>query len=94
VVIVSEAMARRFWTDGDAVGWLVRRRGPDPSWLVVGVASDAKVTQLGESPRKMIYLPASSTTTSRPFAVSCAKPARTIRGLRLSGASSEACRSR
>ena len=50
VVIVSEAMARRFWTDGDAVGRLVRRLDPDPPWLVVGVASDAKVRQLGESP--------------------------------------------
>ena len=57
VVIVSDAMARRFWTDGDAVGWLVRRHDPDPPWLVVGVASDAKVRQLGESPRDMIYLP-------------------------------------
>ena len=63
VVIVSEAMARRFWADGDAVGRLVRRRGPDPPWLVVGVASDAKVRQLGESPRNMIYLPYSQRFT-------------------------------
>ena len=39
VVIISEAMARRFWTDGDAVGRQVRRRDDDPPWLVVGVAS-------------------------------------------------------
>ena len=38
VVIISEAMARRFWTDGDAVGRLVRRRDDDSPWLVVGVA--------------------------------------------------------
>ncbi|MCY4658549.1 MAG: ABC transporter permease [Acidobacteria bacterium] len=63
VVIVSEAMSRRFWADGDAVGRLVRRRGPDPPWLVVGVASDAKVRQLGESPRNMIYLPYSQRFT-------------------------------
>ena len=43
VVIVSDAMARRFWTDGDAVGRLVRRHDPDSPWLVVGVASDANV---------------------------------------------------
>ena len=30
MVIVSEAMARRFWTDGDAVGRLVRRHDSDP----------------------------------------------------------------
>ena len=63
VVIVSEAMAQRFWTDGDAVGRLVRRRGDAPPWLVVGVASDAKVRQLGESPRNMIYLPYSQRFT-------------------------------
>ena len=63
VVIVSEAMAGRFWTGGDAVGRLVRRRGEAPSWLVVGVASDAKVRQLGESPRNLIYLPYSQRFT-------------------------------
>ena len=57
VVIISEAMARRFWDDGDAVGRLVQRRADeDPPWLVVGVASDAKVRTLGEAPRNMVYL--------------------------------------
>ena len=63
VVIVSEAMARRFWTDGDAVGRLVKRRGDGPPWLVVGVASDANVRTLGESPRNLIYLPYSQRFT-------------------------------
>ena len=63
VVIISEAMARRFWADGDAVGRLVRGRDDDLSWLVVGVASDAKVRRLGESPRNMIYLPYSQQFT-------------------------------
>ena len=58
VVIISEAMARHFWADGDAVGRQVRRRDDDgPPWLVVGVASDAKVRTLGEAPRNMVYLP-------------------------------------
>ena len=58
VVIISEAMARRFWTDGAAVGRLVRRReDDDPPWLVGGVAADAKVRTLGEAPRNMVYLP-------------------------------------
>ena len=52
VVIISKAMARRFWSVGDAVGRLVRRRDDDPPWLVVGVANDAKVPSLGEAPRK------------------------------------------
>ena len=58
VVIISEAMARRFWEDGDAIGRLLERRDDeDPPWLVVGVASDAKVRTLGEAPRNMVYLP-------------------------------------
>ena len=63
VVIIGEAMARRCWTDGDAVGRLVRRREDDPPWLVVGMASDAKVRTLGEAPRNMVYLPYSQRFT-------------------------------
>ena len=64
VVIISEAMARRFWEDGDAVSRLVQRRNDeDPPWLVVGVASDVKVRTLGEAPRNMVYLPYSQGST-------------------------------
>ena len=63
MVIISEAMARRCWTDGDAVGRLVRRREDDPPWLAVGMASDAKVRTLGEAPRNMVYLPYSQRFT-------------------------------
>ena len=42
----AEAMTRRFSEDGDTVGRLVRRRGDDPPWLVVGVASDANAWTL------------------------------------------------
>ena len=59
----DERMARRCWTDGDAVGRLVRRREDDPPWLVVGMASDAKVRTLGEAPRNMVYLPYSQRFT-------------------------------
>ena len=58
VAIISDAMAHRFWKDGDAVGRLIRRRSEDdPPLLVIGVANDAKVRTLGEAPRNMIYLP-------------------------------------
>ena len=56
-------MARRFWTDGDAVGRPVRRRDDDPPWLVVAVASDARVRTRSEAPRNMVYLPYSQRFT-------------------------------
>ena len=47
----------------EPVGRLVRRHDDAPPWIVVGVASDAKVRTLGESPRNMIYLPYSQRFT-------------------------------
>ena len=55
VVIVSEAMARRYWAGGDALG---RRIKLDKDWLeIVGIAKDVKYSRLSEPPRPFLYLP-------------------------------------
>jgi hypothetical protein len=56
VAIISLAMARRYWPDGNALGQIVRR--PDPAehdLVIVGVASDINVRSLGEAPRDVVY---------------------------------------
>jgi predicted permease len=55
VAIISEAMARRFWPDGNAVGHVLRRHDPEPDLLIVGVASDVNIRSLGEAPRDVVY---------------------------------------
>jgi macrolide transport system ATP-binding/permease protein len=58
VVVISQAMARRYWPDGSALGRILRRPNPAESRLViVGVASDINIRSLGEAPRDVIYLP-------------------------------------
>jgi predicted permease len=56
VAIISHAMARRYWPDGDALGRILRR--PDPAeadLMIVGVASDINIRSLGEAPRDVVY---------------------------------------
>jgi predicted permease len=56
VALISQAMARRYWPDGSALGRILRR--PDPGeddLLIVGVVSDVKVRSLGEAPRDVVY---------------------------------------
>jgi len=56
VALISQAMARRYWPDGDALGRILRR--PDPGeedLLIVGVVSDVNVRSLGEAPRDLVY---------------------------------------
>ena len=48
-------MAERFWPDKDPIGLTLR--GDDEELLVVGIARDAKIRDLSESPRSFIYLP-------------------------------------
>jgi putative ABC transport system permease protein len=58
VAVISQAMARRYWPDGDALGRILRR--PDPAeddLVIVGVASDINVRSLGEAPRDVVYVP-------------------------------------
>jgi predicted permease len=59
VAIISNAMARHFWPGGDAVRRLIRTSDAnDDDLVVVGIAADAKIRTLGETPRDMIYRPA------------------------------------
>jgi predicted permease len=84
VAVISQAMARRYWPDGDALGRIIRR--PDRAerdLVIIGVASDINVRSLGEAPRDVVYetytqgdgLPAASfvvRTTTDPARMSLA----------------------
>ena len=58
VAIISQAMARRYWPEGNALGRILRRPGPaQADVMIVGVANDINIRSLGEAPRDVIYLP-------------------------------------
>ena len=54
VAIVSETFAQRFFPAGDPLGRLIRVN--DRETLIVGLARDTKVRQLGEEPPPYLYL--------------------------------------
>jgi predicted permease len=57
VAIINEAMARRFWPNGDALGKRFRFFGEDAPVAIVGVAGNSDSLNLGEPARPVIYLP-------------------------------------
>ena len=87
VGIISEATARRFFENGDAVGRMLRRLGNNEDLLVVGIASDARVQSLGGDSELMVYQPYSQAYA--PFLTVVAKtntdPARTALALMNAG---------
>jgi predicted permease len=57
VVVVSEAVAHRYWPDQDAIGKRIRQAGDTEPWrTVVGVAGESRFRALRE-PTPMIYMP-------------------------------------
>lgn len=57
VVVINEAMARRFWPDQDALGKRFRFFGDDQPRTVVGILRNAKYIFVGEEPQSMAYTP-------------------------------------
>jgi predicted permease len=56
VVIVSDAMARRFWPDGEPLGRRIRV-GEEPWRTIVGVVGSVRQTALDEAPEPEMYWP-------------------------------------
>ena len=62
VVIVNEAMARRYWPNDSPIGRRIKRGtpvAPFPWMTVVGVVADVKQQSLTSTPGPMVYLPLS-----------------------------------
>jgi predicted permease len=63
VVIVNEAMARRYWGDENPVGRQItigKGLGPgfeDPTRQIVGVVADVREGELGRAPEPVMYVP-------------------------------------
>src|SRR5688572_477672 len=53
-VVISEAMARRYWKDGNALGKIVRF-GTSPA-EVVGIVADSKYASINERPLPQLFL--------------------------------------
>lgn len=65
-VVISQAMAQKFWPDRDPIGQVVRLPGlgngvdGHPGELnarIIGIAQDAPINQIGEIPEPYMYLP-------------------------------------
>jgi predicted permease len=54
-VVINEAMARRYWPDGNGLGRLVRFGGQTPA-QVVGIVADSKYNAINERPVPQMFL--------------------------------------
>lgn len=57
VVVINEAMARRFWPSQDSIGKRFKFYGDQEFQTVIGLAANTKVVFVGEAPQAMAFLP-------------------------------------
>jgi predicted permease len=58
VIVVSEALAKRYWPGESAIGRRIHIRGLDgPAFEIVGVSADHKVRSVGETPQPFVHFP-------------------------------------
>jgi putative ABC transport system permease protein len=71
VAIVNNALARRLWPNGDAIGKQLQGENPDEQFTltVVGVADDVKTTSLGGDVGPFVYVPMGQQSMSRMWLV-------------------------
>jgi predicted permease len=83
VLVVNQAMARRYWPGRSAVGERVYTRGFDKEpHEIVGVARDHKVRSVGEDPRPYLHFPAEPSRTVSLVVRTAVPPARALPALR------------
>jgi predicted permease len=56
VMVINEAMARRYWPNGNAIGGRIRMGG-DNIAEVVGIVADSKYGSINEKPLPQMFLP-------------------------------------
>src|SRR5690348_7855124 len=56
-VLVTHALAKRYWGDGDAVGRQLRLAPTGPLFTIIGVTGDVHGTGLDEPPDETVFLP-------------------------------------
>jgi putative ABC transport system permease protein len=58
VVVINEAMARRFWPDQSPLGERIRiTDGPPVAWEIIGIVRDTRDTGLDATPQATVFLP-------------------------------------
>jgi predicted permease len=82
VLVINEAMARRYWPQGNALGAIVRM-GPN-AWEVIGITADAKYNSINERPLPQLFFPMarSEISTLRMFVRTAGDPAPMVAEVR------------
>jgi putative ABC transport system permease protein len=79
VVIINQAMARRWWQGRDAIGGRLRFRAKDAWRTVVGVVGDVRHSALEAEPRPELYVPHAQLPNNYMYvAVRAAVPPETL----------------